>query len=276
MGAPRHGSAAFRPCRLTPRGVAGRDWEWFLTPIAREVRPSIESPGAVVLDVDGTLYDQRQLRRLMGARLLSAAARAPVATLRDVRVLRAYRQAQERLRASGCDDAAESAQIRWAAARTGVDEAVVRASVVRWMEQRPLDLLPRCAYVGLRDFLIRCHESGCRVGVFSDYPAAAKLRALGVDALVDVVRSAHDPDIGRFKPDPTGLLAVAAQLAVSPSDTCYVGDRPEVDAEAARRAGMRCVIISARAAARHRVDVGVDVVASFAALSDRLFPPRGV
>jgi FMN phosphatase YigB (HAD superfamily) len=240
-----------------------------MTPAPRSTPSAPAAPiRAVVLDVDGTLYDQRRLRRAMGARLLAAAARAPRATLRDVRVLRAYRHAQEALRGGACEGGAGAAQHRWAADRARVDEATVRAAVARWMEERPLDLLAGCGFVGLEEFLRRCRGAGLRVGVFSDYPAAAKLRALGVDALVDVARSAHDPEIGRFKPDPAGLLAVAAELGVPPAEVCYVGDRPEVDAEAARRAGMRCVIISPRAARAG----AADAVPDYAALTRRVCP----
>ena len=44
-------------------------------------------------------------------------------------------------------------------------------------------------------------------------------------------------DVADYKPDPSGLLMAARQLALDPDDLIYVGDSV-TDAEAARRAGM--------------------------------------
>jgi HAD superfamily hydrolase (TIGR01549 family) len=145
----------------------------------------------------------------------------------------------------------------------------MRAIVERWMEREPLQVMARHARPGLRAFLLTARRAGARVGVLSDYPAEAKLRALGVRELVDVVRSTHDDELGRLKPDPSGLQLVAADLGVAPAETVYVGDRPAVDAVAAARAGMRAYIIGANYGDAH---VAFVPVASFAALSAELFP----
>ena len=58
-------------------------------------------------------------------------------------------------------------------------------------------------------------------------------------ALFDAVVACGEPGTPRqLKPSPGGLLDAARQLGMSARDCLMIGDRPEVDGEAARRAGM--------------------------------------
>ena len=199
---------------------------------------------AIVFDVDGTLYRQEPVRRAMLGRLLKAHFNRPLVGLRALRWLRAYRRAQERLRgeppASG--DLA-GRQVRLACAWTGADPADMTSCVRRWMEEEPLALLRPSLREGVATLLTAARRRGLRVAACSDYPAAEKLAAMGIGRLFDVVVTAQDPDVQRFKPDPRMLEVALARLGVSKQEALYVGDRPEVDAEAARRAGMACAIV---------------------------------
>jgi phosphoglycolate phosphatase/putative hydrolase of the HAD superfamily len=233
----------------------------------------------ILLDVDGTLYDQRRLRRAMFRRLLRFAVRRPYELPTVVRALHAYRACQDELRGS---DALEPAvpiatvQLQRAARRAGLQEDRVREIAERWMEREPLPLLAACVRSGLGAFLQRASRAGVPVGVVSDYPAAAKLETLGVASLVRVVVCAQDAEVGRFKPDPRGLLLAARRLGVAPAAVLYVGDRPEVDAAAATAAGMRCAIIGPQSRARPngataRVDPAWLPVDGFESLGELLF-----
>ncbi len=202
---------------------------------------------ALIFDVDGTLYRHNLVRRAMLWRLLSTYVRQPVQGLLTLRVLRAYRRAQEALRASPPDDSdlAES-QIRLASEWTGVGREVVRSLVARWMEQEPLEIVARSRSEGLLEFLSAAVEAGLRLGVFSDYPPDAKLVAMGIAHFFDVTASAQDPEIQQFKPSSRGLEVIIRRLAVRKHETLYVGDRPEIDASAASGAGIACAIIGRR------------------------------
>jgi FMN phosphatase YigB (HAD superfamily) len=242
-------------------------------PATPVVTRSAVAPRGVILDVDGTMYAQAPVRARMAWRLARAAAARPREGVRWWRVLRAYREAQEALRVEGCTSAADD-QLRRAVERSGVPADEARACVERWMHGEPCALLARHRRRGLPDFLRAARAAGVRVGVFSDYPCERKLDAMGVRRLVDAVRSAHDPEVGRFKPEPAGLLAVAGALGVAPRDCVYVGDRPAVDAAAATAAGMRAVIVAARRAPR---GAAWESVPDFVALADRLgFPAPAV
>jgi HAD superfamily hydrolase (TIGR01549 family) len=230
------------------------------------------TPDAVILDVDGTMYAQRPVRLGMLLRLSAHTLRHPREGLACVRALGAYRRAQEQLRdgqlAGGRGD---RNQLALAARLAGADEDAVRRHVERWMEHAPLDLIARAARPGLREFLIAARERGSRIGVYSDYRAEEKLEALGVRRLIDVVRSAQDDADSRLKPDPAGLLLVASELGVSPGSTVYIGDRVEVDAVAARRAGMRAYILKSRAPGGSE---DWEPVEGFAELARVLYSPR--
>ncbi len=194
-------------------------WLWE----GREVR-------ALVFDVDGTLYPQGPLRRAMMLRLLRAYWYSPVEGWTTLRALREYRHAQERLRltpSNGVDQFAPSS-----------DRKLIR----RWMEEEPLAVLAPLVYAELEEMLKTAKGDGVRLGVFSDYPAENKLRTMGLDKYFDVVVSAQDAEVQRFKPDPRGLEVTLRRLGVSKADAVYVGDRVDVDGAAAAAAGIRFVM----------------------------------
>ena len=197
----------------------------------------------LVFDVDGTLYAQGGLRRTMLLRLLGHALSSPVRGLGTLRALRAYRHAQELLRGVASEEPLADAQLRLAAERSGQSRESVVASVERWMEREPLDLLERLVRPGLHALLATAKQRGLRIGVLSDYPALAKLEAMKLAHHFEVLVSAQDARVNRFKPDPAGVLEVLRRLDAAPAQALYVGDREEVDGAAARAAGVACFIV---------------------------------
>lgn len=199
---------------------------------------------AVIMDVDGTMYRQGRVRRAMLWRLLRAHATSPLRGISTMRMLAAYRSAQEQLREQhlvGIPIARR--QIRLACDRTGQKETAVARCVERWMEEEPLPVLARARFPHLLEFLRTARARGLRLAALSDYNPVRKLETLGVASFFDLVASASDPDIQAFKPDPQGLTVVLRKLAVPAHQALYIGDRIDVDALAAERAGMQCAII---------------------------------
>ncbi len=197
----------------------------------------------VVFDVDGTLYDAARLRRAMLRHLLEAAWQER--SLRTLRVLGTFRQVREALAREACTDFL-TLQYTRTAARTGCDERLVRALVQEWMQQRPLPLLRACRWPQVQAVLAGLRAAGKPVWALSDYPAADKLQALGLQ--VDGAVSATDAEIARLKPDPRGLQAILARTGVPASRALMIGDRLDRDAAAAQRAGVPAWILSRRSA----------------------------
>jgi HAD superfamily hydrolase (TIGR01549 family) len=198
----------------------------------------------IIFDVDGTLYQQSQVRRALLRRFFGAYLKRPLQALSTLRAVQTYRKAHEALRRLPPDwsDIAE-AQLQLACNWAHVSPEFMRTCVARWMEQETLDLIAASARDGLSELLLRAKELGLRLGVFSDYPAKQKLAAMQIDQFFDVVVTAQDPGVQRFKPDPRGLQVALQRLGVHAEESLYIGDETEVDGAAAQHAGMRCIIL---------------------------------
>jgi HAD superfamily hydrolase (TIGR01549 family) len=219
---------------------------------------------AVLCDVDGTLYHQPTLRVWMAAELAgSLLSSSPGRAARRLRILRAFRDERERLRAIGRPTASlEIVQYSRAADIAGVPSAEVRAVVEEWIYRKPLKYLERTARRGCRETLLAFAARGLKVGVFSDYPTAEKVEALGLTSVLSLQLCATDAAINAFKPHPAGFLEACHHWGLSPDRVVYVGDRAEVDAVGARGAGMHAIVIGRRSGD------GYTGVPSFRALTD--------
>jgi len=225
---------------------------------------------AILMDVDGTLYRKSVVRKAMIMRLLRYSAVKPIRGLKSLRIIAGYRRGQEVLREkSAIQESLPDLQLKYAANFSGSEMSSVKAEVERWMEREPLEHLRRAMRPGLREFLARCRELGLKTGVVSDYPAYAKLSAMGLSGSFDVSVCAQDSEVNVFKPNPKGLIVCAQRLIVSPHQTVYIGDRAEVDGVAADRAGMNCILMGEASDGRGKYPTVTD----FWALQQMLFGP---
>jgi phosphoglycolate phosphatase len=213
----------------------------------------------VVFDVDGTLYDQRKLRLAMLRELLLDAARSR--SLRTLRTLRTFRHVREALgERPGVDFM--KLQYTETAQRHDCSPDEIRILATEWLEERPLPFLANTRYPHLDTLFSALRTSGKQVAAFSDYPAVAKLTALGLQA--SPVVCATDPDIRRLKPDPFGLTAVMQRAGTTPDRTLMIGDRFDRDAAAASAVGVRALIRSSQSHPH---------VATFQSYDDPIFQP---
>jgi putative hydrolase of the HAD superfamily len=148
------------------------------------------------------------------------------------------------------------------AAAMGHSPNAVRELVTEWVEQRPLRHLVNCRYRALPELFAGLRRKGKLIGILSDYPAKAKLVALGLTA--DHVVSAGDERVGLLKPHPRGLETLIATAGVKPPETVFIGDRAERDGLVARRAGARALIRSSRP---------IEGFQTFARFDNSLFAP---
>jgi phosphoglycolate phosphatase/putative hydrolase of the HAD superfamily len=167
----------------------------------------------------------------------------PTTGLRVARALHAYRLGQEALRRQRTDTDIARMQIRWAADKCRDNDEFVESCVRRWMQEVPLRYLSAFVQDGLPDFLRTAKSFGLQLAVCSDYPADAKLRAMGLNGFFDAVVCAQDADVQAFKPNPRMIAVALTKLGVRPEQAVFVGDRADVDAEAACQAGIPCFIL---------------------------------
>lgn len=203
---------------------------------------------AVLYDIDGTLYELGGMRRRMAMELGRSALAAPLRTFRHLRMIQAYRRAQEDLR--GAEPGA--CQFEAAARTARVPAHELRPVVEEWMEHRPLAILPRYARQPIIDAIRLLGGHGIRQAAYSDYPAGPKIEVFGLATHFEFQLCSSDREVGAFKPSPEGFLRAAERWQLDPGEIVYVGDRPEVDGAGARAAGLHFVSVEQVTAERVR------------------------
>jgi FMN phosphatase YigB (HAD superfamily) len=203
---------------------------------SRETRASDETTRykAWLVDLDGTLYNASAVRLAMAAELMLGHWRAMAR-------LRVFRREQERIRHETLDGSTcpYRLQLERTARRLNCPCDEIDALVCRWMQHRPGKWLRVFRRRGLLREVQGFRIAGGRTALVSDYPASMKLAALGATSLFETVVAIGEEAGPRWlKPHPAGLLAAAGRLGVEPAECLVLGDRPEVDGEAARNAGM--------------------------------------
>jgi len=102
--------------------------------------------------------------------------------------------------------------------------------------------LQRCGgYPGVAEVIDEVRAAGLRQVVFSDYPATAKLEALGLGKAFDAVYVAAD--WGGLKPDPKVFEALFEAEGVRAEELVHIGDRADTDAGAEEALGYRCLLL---------------------------------
>lgn len=213
----------------------------------------------VVFDVDGTLYRQSSLRLRMAREMLVHAAAKR--NWRHVSILSAYRRIREELGDTETEDF-DAILMERTAGSCRVPREMVHATIAEWIETRPLRHLGSSRYPGLGDLFEGLRSRGKQIGIYSDYPAVAKLQALELEA--DHIVCASDPHVGILKPHPRGLQKLMVAAGVTPRQTLLIGDRVERDGLAAQRAGAACLI---------RSDKPREGFRTFARFDDSVFSP---
>jgi putative hydrolase of the HAD superfamily len=193
----------------------------------------------VVFDVDGTLYDQRPLRRKLVFELLRNAFTSDGLT--TVRILRSYRKWREEM-ADNEIVGFENILTERLTARYRISAEQINRIISDWIEVKPLKFLANCRRPGVDELFAHLRRSGKKIGILSDYPAYDKLAWLGLEA--DYIVSARDQEVNVQKPHPRGLNRLIMLAGVTSEATVMVGDRADRDGEMGRRAGVRTLLLS--------------------------------
>ena len=188
----------------------------------------------VVFDVDGTLYDQKKLRRAM-VWLLARHLMTHPPQAKLLRTIATYRKCRDELAEEEAENVCEL-QYQRPAAVLGMEAAQIESQVRPWIEEIPLQVLPRCRYPHVEEVFDRLRRQGRALAVYSDYPVEEKMDALGLRA--DLCLSSVDSEVDRFKPHPAGLALILERFRVEPREALMIGDRDDRDGEAARRLGV--------------------------------------
>jgi putative hydrolase of the HAD superfamily len=201
---------------------------------------------AVILDVDGTLYSQPSLRFFMAIDLIKHYIFHPL-HIKELLIIKKYRLVRENwesivLEAVKVPFSIEEMQYTYVAEQMNTSPEHVRELILYWLHKHPLKLITKYKDSKLIDYMKYLRESGTIIVVYSDYPAAEKLDALGISP--DYVFCSSDMEINCMKPDPKAMYVILEKLHEVPGNVVMIGDRYSKDGLAAKNAGMDFIILA--------------------------------
>jgi HAD superfamily hydrolase (TIGR01549 family) len=200
---------------------------------------SIRDYSLFIFDLDGTLYDQRNLRFRMllvfSIRLLTFRM-----SFTDIKIILTFRKQRERHKGYS-SLTLETDQFDWCSTELGLPVSKVQNTIEKLMYELPLKFLKSTLYEGVNDFIRILRSKGYKIAVYSDYPVDEKLKVLGLFA--DKTFCSTGPNIGCLKPNKTALQTICQYFNCRNVDAIYFGDRDDTDGESAKMAGINFVKI---------------------------------
>jgi FMN phosphatase YigB (HAD superfamily) len=197
-------------------------------------------PKILILDLDGTLYNQKLLRAINVISLAINLLQKKVGKS-DLLLLSEFRQLQEIT-----SSAEKSIQSTFdsIAHRFELPVSEVKTIRDRWMvdNQKFALVISKRRWLARRIFHLR--KEGILVAVWSDNPVEKKMEYLGCK--VDFILTSEDLEINLGKPNPKGLLKILRYFEVNPSEAIFIGDRIDRDGQSAQRAGVKFQMIGFR------------------------------
>ena len=185
-----------------------------------------------VLDVDGTLYSKHKMRMVMAIRLVIYCFKKPsrIKELYAILVFRRLRE-QEKWKSAGFRDLCYEVS-----GKVSLSAGTVAKTIRHWMFKAPLDILKKTAFRDVVSFIDNEHHTGKRIIIYSDYPAVAKLQAIGMP--YDTVFSFGHNGIDEQKPSRNVMKNILSAAGCSCEHILYVGDRDDRDRISAEMAGI--------------------------------------
>ena len=194
---------------------------------------------ALSFDVDGTLFDLRQMKRVFAW-----------TALKNARFLSAFLKAREEVRALGAVPDVRAEQDERVARALGITVERARALSQRVIYEEWVEIFDKVEPIpGVREALSAFAAAGLKLATVSDYLAAPKLSRMKLDHV------RWDADVGAevlgaLKPHPRSFAEVAKRLGLPAEDILHVGDRLDADVAGAHAVGMRAALFTAGNARR--------------------------
>jgi putative hydrolase of the HAD superfamily len=186
---------------------------------------------AIILDLDGTLYFQNPVRLCMIMPMLIFCITHPL-EWKEIFLVRDYRKLYE----CGIEHLERCSRL---AQRYHLVTNRVEDIIQKWMVKLPLPFVRKFRDKRLLSMLENYRILGVKHIVYSDYPVANKLEALGFTP--DAAYTADN--VRCLKPAPDGLLHILKENGLFASDCLFIGDKYEKDGKCAERAGMDYYIL---------------------------------
>lgn len=189
---------------------------------------------ALSFDVDGTLFDLRQMKLVFA-----------IPAIRNARLLRSYLAAREAVRALGAVPDIRGEQARRVAEALGIRADDAKARIEKLIDGEWMDAFRKVKpFRGTREALSAFAAAGIPMVTLSDYPAAKKLAGMKLDHVAWVADICAE-DLGALKPHRVSYDEAVKRLGVPAEEILHIGDRLDADIAGAHAVGMRAALFTA-------------------------------
>ncbi len=188
----------------------------------------------VIFDLDGTLYDQRKLRRRLYFLFIFNLFLGKI-NLLDLKIVAEFRRQREKHKGYSSPSLEED-QYSWCLEKTRVPVKKIRETIEKLMFNIPLGLLKKVLYPQTISFIDLLRKNEIKTAVYSDYPVTEKLLAIGIKA--DKTFCSTHRNIAQLKPSKKGPVEICKAFGCDTDKAIYIGDREDTDGESARMAGI--------------------------------------
>lgn len=200
----------------------------------------------IIFDVDGTLYNQKALRKVMLRKLLRYYLLRPW-KYNELLIIRSFRREREK-RAGFIGEDLSNEQYIWCSNQLDVDLDLVKKVINKWIFTLPNRYLKSCMYPGVRELFDNLRHAGIQTAIYSDYDSRDKLKEMQLETDLQVCST--DSDVNAFKPEPKGIQLILNKLNIRKNDCLFIGDRIELDGICATNAGVEFLLVDKKGNAR--------------------------
>ncbi|WP_231459356.1 MULTISPECIES: HAD family hydrolase [unclassified Pedobacter] len=199
----------------------------------------------VIFDVDGTLYNQSQLRKKMLFALVSYFLLHPW-KINELQILYHFRKEREKKQGLSAPELAEQ-QYLWCKEKVNKPIDHIKRVVDKWIFNFPNRFLKECSYPGINLFFETLAQKNIQIAIYSDYDSLNKLKAMDLKA--DLLVSSTDSNINAMKPNSAGLNFIKSKFNINDTSRClFFGDRKELDGKCAENANVPFFLVEKEAA----------------------------
>ncbi len=182
---------------------------------------------AVIFDLDGTLYPNRELYWYSLFHVL----RMPKTFLSYRKIRHEIRQEEQ------IDDIylkeSELLSLHLGRSQTECYEILQKNMYGTWLNVFHQIHL----FEGVKETLETLRSQGFKTGLLSDFPLRDRLESLGISHYFDVAISSMD--VNSLKPDSRPFLEILDRLQLKPEEACYVGNSYRYDVLGAQKIHMK-------------------------------------
>lgn len=181
-----------------------------------------------IFDVDGTLYSQFKVRLSMCVKLLFYYL-PRINRINELLAIYYFRKYHEE---SIYKNESMSSLYSIVSKKVKLCEKQVERVIDKWMFYIPLNYIKKFMYKDIKIFIDKKYKEGCKIIIYSDYPAEKKIDAIGIK-YTDMFISGNAGTIEK-KPSKTSMKYITDSVKIPIDNLIYIGDREEKDGFSAR------------------------------------------